>query len=57
MKYVMCPNCGKKLCKGEAGTRVEVDCPKCGETVVVIIKDDDMRIVKPTTYAALSARQ
>lgn len=44
MKYAMCPNCGKRLCKGESGTKVELECPKCGKLVSVIIDDEDMRI-------------
>lgn len=44
MKFVMCPKCGKRLCKGEAGTRVEIDCPKCGEFVSVVIDNDSMHI-------------
>ena len=24
MKYAMCPNCGRRLCKGEPGTKVEI---------------------------------
>jgi hypothetical protein len=40
----MCPNCGRRLCKGEAGTKVEIVCPKCGEVAVVCIKDEDLLI-------------
>lgn len=44
MKYAMCPNCGRRLCKGEPGTKVEIDCPKCGTSAVVIIEDDNLQI-------------
>ena len=44
MKYAMCPNCGKRLCKGEPGTKVELECPKCGKSASVIIEVDDLRI-------------
>ena len=37
MKYAMCPKCGRRLCKGENGTKVEMECPKCGEFASVII--------------------
>lgn len=30
MKYAMCTHCGRRLCKGENGTKVEMECPKCG---------------------------
>lgn len=46
MKFVMCPKCGKRLCKGEPGTKVEIECPKCGEFASVIIEDDEMLISK-----------
>lgn len=46
MKYAMCPNCGRRLCKGDAGTKVEIECPKCGEWAVVTIGDDDLHICK-----------
>lgn len=44
MRFVMCPKCGKRLCKGEAGTKVEIECPKCGKLASVIIDDDNLRI-------------
>ena len=40
MRFVMCPKCGKRLCKGEAGTKVEI------EFASVIISDDSMHISK-----------
>ena len=36
MKYAMCPKCGRRLCKGENGTKVEMECPKCGEFASVM---------------------
>ena len=44
MKYAMCPNCGRRLCKGEPGPTVELECPKCGKPVSVIIDMDDLLI-------------
>lgn len=44
MKYAMCPNCGKRLCKGESGTKVELECPKCGKFAYVIIENDNLHI-------------
>ena len=46
MKYAMCPKCGRRLCKGENGTKVEMECPKCGEFASVIIEEDDIHISK-----------
>ena len=34
----------KRLCKGEPGTKVELECPKCGKLASVIIDADDLRI-------------
>ena len=38
MKYfVVCPFCGKRLCKAEEGSVVEVQCPHCKEQVEVVV--------------------
>lgn len=44
MKYVMCPYCGRRLCKGIAGTKVEIECPKCGRNITVVIDVDVLYI-------------
>ncbi|MCH5165083.1 MAG: Com family DNA-binding transcriptional regulator [Clostridiales bacterium] len=49
MKFVMCPKCGKKLCKAEPGTKVEIECPKCGEFASVVVDEDSMHISKKQT--------
>lgn len=46
MNYVMCPKCGRRLCKAESGTKVEIECPKCGEVMSVAISNDGMYISK-----------
>ena len=51
MKYAMCPKCGRRLCKGENGTKVEMECPKCGEFASVIIEEDDIHISKKPIFA------
>ena len=53
MKYAMCPKCGRRLCKGENGTKVEMECPKCGEFASVIIEEDDIHISKKPIFTAL----
>lgn len=50
MKYAMCPKCGRRLCKGENGTKVEMECPKCGEFASVIIEEDDIHISKKPIF-------
>ena len=45
MKYVMCPECGKRLFKGEPGTKVEIECPKCGKFVFAVVGMKDLRIM------------
>ena len=44
MKYVKCSNCGKRLCKGEAGTKIEIECPKCREVAMIAIRLDGLQI-------------
>lgn len=46
MKYVMCANCGRRLCKAETGAKVdiEIECPKCGEATLVTLKGDELLI-------------
>ena len=48
MKYVMCPECGRRLCKGENGTKVEIECPKCGKIVIVTIEEYSVHILYKT---------
>ena len=50
MKYAMCPKCGRRLCKGENGTQVEMECPKCGAFASVIIDEDDIHISKKPIF-------
>ena len=40
----MCNKCGKKLGRAESGTIVELECPKCGKLISVVVGDEDMRI-------------
>lgn len=38
MKYfAVCPFCGKRLCKAEEGSKVEMQCPACHEQVEVVV--------------------
>lgn len=39
-KYVVCGDCGRKLCKAEPGSVVELVCPKCKKPVVAMVKED-----------------
>ena len=52
-KYVVCGDCGRKLCKAEPGSIVELVCPKCKKPVVAMVKEDgivmlDQNIKKAT---------
>lgn len=50
MKYAVCTKCGRRLFKGETGTKVEMECPKCGAFISVVIDTDNLRISdKPLT--------
>lgn len=57
MKYAMCPKCGRRLCKGENGTKVEMECPKCGEFASVIIEEDDVHISRNPIFAITPDKQ
>lgn len=39
-KYVVCLECGRKLCKAEPGSVVEMYCPTCKKTVYAEVRDD-----------------
>ena len=36
-KFIVCPNCGQKLCKAEPGSNVEMVCPSCKQAVEVTV--------------------
>ena len=57
MKYAMCPKCGRRLCKGGNGTKVEMECPKCGEFASVIIEEDDIHISKKPIFTTTQDKQ
>ena len=29
-KYITCPQCGKRICRAEIGSKIVVKCEKCG---------------------------
>ena len=37
-KYVVCLECGRKLCKAEPGSVVEMYCPTCKKTVCAEVR-------------------
>ena len=39
-KYVVCLECGRKLCKAEPGSVVEMYCPTCKKTVCAEVRDN-----------------
>lgn len=46
MKYIMCTTCGRRLCKAETGTQVDLEliCPKCGETTLATLRGEELLI-------------
>lgn len=41
MKYfAICPVCGKKLCKAEQGSSVDMQCPECHEQVEIKVTQE-----------------
>ena len=60
MKYVMCLNCGRRLCKGEAGSKIEIECPKCREVVFTLsntlfelMKNDEASIIQTMGHSSI----
>lgn len=57
MKIVMCPHCGRRIGKGEPGTKFELECPKCGKPFSIYIEADELRISeKPLTPPSVSPK-
>lgn len=47
MKYfAVCPVCGKRLCKAEEGSVVEMQCPACKEQVEVVVTKNSVQTSK-----------
>lgn len=47
MKYfAVCPVCGKRLCKAEEGSIVEMQCPACKEQVEVVVTKNSVQTSK-----------
>ena len=47
MKYfAVCPVCGKRLCKAEEGSIVEMQCPSCKEQVEVVVTANSVQTSK-----------
>ncbi|MBQ8451596.1 MAG: hypothetical protein IJ538_02340 [Clostridia bacterium] len=39
-KYITCPQCGKRLCRAELGSNVEITCPGCKQDLVASVDKD-----------------
>lgn len=50
-KFAVCPICGQKLCKAEAGSVVEMVCPGCKQQVEVIVSQTSVTTKKCETKA------
>ena len=35
--FAICPICGKKLCKAEEGSSVDIQCPECKTQVEIVV--------------------
>lgn len=44
MKYIYCPQCGRKLLEGEEGSSVQVKCTKCGLLVKASIAASEINL-------------
>lgn len=56
--YVSCSNCGRRLCKANPGSEMEIDCPKCEKHLLItvdiecavnikILQDSEELVLKP----------
>ena len=43
---LVCPVCGKRLCKAEEGSVVEMQCPACKEQVEVVVTKNSVQTSK-----------
>lgn len=39
-KYITCPQCGKRLCRAELGSNVEISCTTCKQELQVSVDKD-----------------
>ena len=39
-KYITCPQCGKRLCRAELGSNVEITCPSCKQDIKASVDKD-----------------
>ena len=51
-KFVVCPNCGYKLCKAEIGSTVEMVCPSCKQPVEVTVNQESVITTNKTPRKA-----
>lgn len=50
MKYfAICPVCGKKLCKAEEGSTVDIQCPDCKEQVEIVVTKEAVSMKRNNT--------
>lgn len=45
MKYVNCPNCGRKLFEGENGSHIILKCSKCNKLYEVTVEQSGVNVV------------
>lgn len=39
-KYITCPQCGKRLCRAELGSSVEITCSVCKQDLLASVDKD-----------------
>lgn len=39
-KYITCPQCGKRLCRAELGSNVEITCAGCKQDIIASVDTD-----------------
>ena len=39
-KYITCPQCGKRLCRAELGSKVEIACANCKQGYISTVDEN-----------------
>lgn len=48
--YVSCPICGRRLCKAENGSDVDIICSHCGKVIRIQVSANEVRAIPAERY-------
>lgn len=55
--YVSCPVCGRRLCKADNGSEIEIICPHCGKLICIHVGANEVRAIPSERYTNKSDSQ